>query len=158
MSPLKFHFITVIIVPVRIPLRSVTGSRFRFIYGKKLHGPGPQHCLWLRMRQVLLTGAKPPSPSSSSLDSLSLAEKKSILTVDLVFNQILLILTQCVFSSVGDPNDFFRIRILFFRPIRIQIRLLSDLDLNPNRFGFVLGCESKLTLKTKNNFKISIFV
>ena len=79
MSPLKFHFITVIIVPVRIPLRSVTGSRFQFIYGKKLHGPGPQHCLWLRMRQVLLTGAKPPSPSSSSLDSLSLAEKKTIL-------------------------------------------------------------------------------
>jgi len=41
-------------------------------------------------------------------------------------------------SSVGDPNDFFRIRILFFRPIRIRIRLLSDPD--PNRFGF--GSES----------------
>jgi len=53
-------------------------------------------------------------------------------------------------GSVGDPNDFFRIRIwiriLFFRPIGIQIRLLSAPD--PNAFGF--GSESKSTLKTKS--------
>jgi len=46
--------------------------------------------------------------------------------------------------TVGDPNDFIRIRIriLYFKPIWIRIRLLSDL-------------ESKLTLKTEFNIKIS---
>jgi hypothetical protein len=62
-------------------------------------------------------------------------------------------------NSVGDPYDFFqiliRIRILFFRPIRIRIWLLLDPDPNLNRFGF--GSESKLTLKTKNNFQIFKF-
>jgi len=32
--------------------------------------------------------------------------------------------------SIGDPYDFFQIRILFVRPIRI--RPLSAPDLNPN--------------------------
>jgi len=53
--------------------------------------------------------------------------------------------------------DFFRmqIRILFFRPVRIRVRLLSDPVPNPKRLRF--GSESKLTLKTKKNLKISPF-
>ena len=44
-------------------------------------------------------------------------------------------------TSVGDPNDFFRIRIriLVYRPIRI--RILSAPDPNPNAFGFEFGSE-----------------
>jgi len=46
-------------------------------------------------------------------------------------------------SSVGDPNYFFRIRVLFVRPILNRILLLSAP--NPNVFGF--GSETKLTQK-----------
>jgi len=60
--------------------------------------------------------------------------------------------------SVGDPNDFFRIRIriLVYRSIRIRIwiRILSAPDPNPNAFGFGFGSEWKLTLKTKSSLKI----
>jgi len=48
--------------------------------------------------------------------------------------QIRIRINQDLTSSVGDLNDIFRIWILFFGPIRIRIRLLSDSD--PNRFGF----------------------
>ena len=41
-----------------------------------------------------------------------------------------------IMISVGDPNDFFRIRILVFRTIRIRIGLLSAPDPNPHAFGF----------------------
>jgi len=76
--------------------------------------------------------------------------------------KFILLGSTVLYTSLGDPNDFFRIRIqiLFFRSIRIRIRLLSDPDSNPNRFGF--GSESKLTLKTKQfqnfkNFLISVY-